>query len=195
MVGQTLGLPTSMGLYAFIGVAVTSATIVIYGEAIWDPMKLLARFENPVVVVIAMLALAAATLSTNVAANVVSPANDFSHVWPKRISFRTGYDIYAGQPYFFNEERFVILDLGADPDGGGDIDPVPTTTARLPREVIAEAFRPLEVHVVQLRAGPVGVEVHQHADALRLPTLDVELARAQQGDVAESQRRGRQHAA
>jgi NCS1 family nucleobase:cation symporter-1 len=90
VLGQFLGLPTTMGLYAFIGVAVTSATFVIYGEYLWNPLDLLARFENPVVVVVSMLALAAATLSTNIAANVVGPANDFSHLWPRRISFRTG---------------------------------------------------------------------------------------------------------
>jgi NCS1 family nucleobase:cation symporter-1 len=90
IVGQAIGLPTTMALYSFIGVAVTSATIVIYGNAIWDPVDLLTRFSNPFVLVIAMLSLCIATLATNLAANVVSPANDFSHLWPKRISFRTG---------------------------------------------------------------------------------------------------------
>jgi len=90
ILGQALGLPTTMALYSFIGVAVTSATIVIYGAAIWDPVDLLTRFSNPVVLVIAMLSLCVATLATNLAANVVSPANDFSHLWPRRISFRTG---------------------------------------------------------------------------------------------------------
>jgi NCS1 family nucleobase:cation symporter-1 len=88
--GQAMGLPTTMGLYSFIGVAVTSATIVIYGQAIWDPVTLLAKFKNPVVLVVAMAALCLATLATNIAANVVSPANDFAHLWPKHISFRTG---------------------------------------------------------------------------------------------------------
>src|SRR5204863_4670819 len=90
VVGQTLGLPTTMALYSFIGVAVTSATIVIYGETIWDPVKVLTKFENPVVLIVAMFALCLATLATNIAANVVSPANDFSHLWPRRISFRIG---------------------------------------------------------------------------------------------------------
>jgi nucleobase:cation symporter-1, NCS1 family len=90
VVGQALGLPTTMGLYSFIGVAVTSATLVIYGEAIWDPVVLLTKFRNPMVLVIAMFALCLATLATNIAANVVSPANDFAHLWPKKISFRTG---------------------------------------------------------------------------------------------------------
>ena len=90
MVGQALGLPTTMGLYSFIGVAVTSATIVIYHETIWDPVVVLTKFQNPVVLIVAMFALCLATLATNIAANVVSPANDFSHLWPRRISFRTG---------------------------------------------------------------------------------------------------------
>jgi len=91
IVGQALGLPTTMALFTFIGVAVTSATVVIYdGEPIWDPVVLLARFRHPFVLIIAMLALCLATLATNIAANVVSPANDFAHVWPRYISFRVG---------------------------------------------------------------------------------------------------------
>ena len=79
-----------MALYAFIGVAVTSATTIIYGQTIWDPTDVLARFKNPVVLIVAMLALCIATLATNIAANVVSPANDFSNLSPRKISFRTG---------------------------------------------------------------------------------------------------------
>lgn len=92
VVGQAVGLPTTMGLYSFIGVAVTSAAFVIYGEdpTLWDPVVLLSRFENKAVLVLAMFALCLATLATNIAANVVSPANDFAHVWPKKISFRIG---------------------------------------------------------------------------------------------------------
>jgi NCS1 family nucleobase:cation symporter-1 len=90
LVGQALGLPPTMALYSFIGVAVTSATVEIYGAAIWDPVQLLRRFENPVVLIVAMLSLCLATLATNIAANVVSPANDFAHVQPKWISFRIG---------------------------------------------------------------------------------------------------------
>ncbi|MBI3442107.1 MAG: NCS1 family nucleobase:cation symporter-1 [Proteobacteria bacterium] len=90
VMGQVLGLPLTMALYAFIGVAVTSATTIIYGAPIWNPVDVLTRFENPAVLVIAMLALCIATLATNIAANVVSPANDFSHLAPKRISFRVG---------------------------------------------------------------------------------------------------------
>src|SRR6266550_3021476 len=90
MVGQALGLPTAMTLYAFIGVAVTSASAVIFGEAIWDPVVLLGRFNQPIVALIALFALLLATLNTNVAANVVSPSNDFSNLRPSLISFRTG---------------------------------------------------------------------------------------------------------
>jgi NCS1 family nucleobase:cation symporter-1 len=97
VVGQIVGLPATMGLYSFIGVAVTSAAFVIYRhlppddlKKLWDPIFLLAQFKNPVVLILAMLALCIATLATNIAANVVSPANDFAHLWPKRISFRIG---------------------------------------------------------------------------------------------------------
>ena len=90
IVGQALGLPLTMALYSFIGVAVTSATTIIYGQTIWDPVDVLMRFTNPIVLVVALLSLCIATLATNIAANVVSPANDFSHVAPHKISFRTG---------------------------------------------------------------------------------------------------------
>jgi nucleobase:cation symporter-1, NCS1 family len=90
IIGQALGLPLAMALYSFIGVAVTSATTIIYGAPIWDPVDVLTRFEDPLVLIVAMLALCIATLATNIAANVVSPANDFSNLSPRKVSFRTG---------------------------------------------------------------------------------------------------------
>ncbi|HEX7961372.1 MAG TPA: NCS1 family nucleobase:cation symporter-1 [Terriglobales bacterium] len=88
--GQAIALPLTMTLYSFIGVAVTSATVVIYGTAIWDPVQLLSRFHSPVAVVISLLAILLATLNVNIGANVVSPANDFSNLWPRKISFKIG---------------------------------------------------------------------------------------------------------
>lgn len=90
MFGQAIGLPPTMALYSFIGVAVTSATIVIFGTAIWDPVELLSRFNNPFIILLSMISLLVATLTTNIAANVVSPANDFANLLPKKISFKTG---------------------------------------------------------------------------------------------------------
>jgi NCS1 family nucleobase:cation symporter-1 len=90
VLGQALGLNTTMPLFSFIGVAVTSATVVIFGEKIWDPVQLLGRFTSVPVVVLSMLALAVATLTTNLAANVVAPANAFTNIAPTRISFRAG---------------------------------------------------------------------------------------------------------
>lgn len=95
MVGQALGLPGTMVLFSFIGVAVTSATPIIFGEVVWDPVKLLGRVGGPLVTLIAMLALSIATLSTNLAANVVSPANDFSNLVPSKISYKMGGIITA----------------------------------------------------------------------------------------------------
>ena len=89
-IGQALALPTTMTLYSLIGILVTSATVVIYGTAIWDPVQLLSRFHSPVAVVISLVAILLATLNVNIGANVVSPANDFSNLSPRRISFRTG---------------------------------------------------------------------------------------------------------
>jgi NCS1 family nucleobase:cation symporter-1 len=88
--GQALGLPATMTAFAFIGVAVTSATLVIFGEAIWDPVALIARIGSPPVIVFGALLVMLAQLTTNMAANVVSPANDFSSLSPRRISYLTG---------------------------------------------------------------------------------------------------------
>ncbi len=90
ILGQTIGLPPAMTLFSFIGVAVTSASAVIFGEQIWDPVVLIGKFGQPLVAFVALIALTIATLATNVAANVVSPANDFANLAPSRISFRTG---------------------------------------------------------------------------------------------------------
>jgi NCS1 family nucleobase:cation symporter-1 len=90
MLGQALGLPTTMTLYSFIGIAVTSATVIVFGSAIWDPVAVMSRLGNPIAVVVAMLALLLATLNVNVAANIVSPANDFSNLYPREISFKLG---------------------------------------------------------------------------------------------------------
>jgi len=89
-IGQALALPATMTLYSLIGILVTSATVVIYGRAIWDPVQLLSRFHSPVAVIISLLAILLATLNVNIGANVVSPANDFSNLWPRKISFRIG---------------------------------------------------------------------------------------------------------
>ena len=62
----------------------------VFGEAIWDPVILLSKFENPVVVIVALISLVVATLTTNIAANVVSPANDFANLSPKHITFVRG---------------------------------------------------------------------------------------------------------
>ena len=88
--GQALGLPTTMTAFAFIGVAVTSATMVLFGEPIWDPVALIARIGSPPVIIFGALVVVAAQLTTNMAANVVSPANDFSSLAPRRISYVTG---------------------------------------------------------------------------------------------------------
>jgi NCS1 family nucleobase:cation symporter-1 len=90
IVGQALGLNTTMPFYAFIGVAVTSATFTIFGKTIWDPVELMSRFDSVVLMLVSMFALTLATLTTNLAANVVSPAMSFSNLAPRRISRRTG---------------------------------------------------------------------------------------------------------
>jgi NCS1 family nucleobase:cation symporter-1 len=90
MTGQALGLPTTMTLFAFIGVAVTSATIVVFGKAIWDPIQLITMIGSPAIIIFGALVVLAAQITTNMAANVVSPANDFSNLSPRKISYVTG---------------------------------------------------------------------------------------------------------
>ncbi|MFN2385845.1 MAG: NCS1 family nucleobase:cation symporter-1 [Thermoanaerobaculia bacterium] len=90
MVGQVVALPTTMSVFAAMGVLITSATVIIYGRAIWDPIKLVAEFKAPVVVAISMFTAVVATLAVNIAANVVSPANDFANAFPRWIRFKTG---------------------------------------------------------------------------------------------------------
>jgi NCS1 family nucleobase:cation symporter-1 len=96
MLGQAIGLPTFMTLFAFISVAVTSATIVIYGEPIADPVALLGRMGGGFSIALALIALTVATLSTNIAANVVSPANAIINLDPQKFTFRMGGMITAG---------------------------------------------------------------------------------------------------
>jgi NCS1 family nucleobase:cation symporter-1 len=118
-VGQALGLPTTMTLFAVLAVITASATVVVYGETITDPVALVGRFDNVIVVVIALFAVMIATLTTNVAANLVSPSYDFSNAWPKGISFRTGGIITAIigvviQPWYLitNTEVYIFTWLG-----------------------------------------------------------------------------------
>jgi NCS1 family nucleobase:cation symporter-1 len=89
-IGQAIGLPATMTIFPLIAVLVTSATVVVYGETIWSPVDLAGRIENPLINLFALFTLAVATLSVNVAANIVSPSYDFSNAWPSKISFRTG---------------------------------------------------------------------------------------------------------
>jgi NCS1 family nucleobase:cation symporter-1 len=90
VVGQVVALPTTMSLFAAMGVMITSATAIIYGQAIWDPVQLVGKFSSPIVVAISMFTVVVATIAVNIAANVVSPANDFANAFPRFISFKTG---------------------------------------------------------------------------------------------------------
>jgi NCS1 family nucleobase:cation symporter-1 len=88
--GQMIGLPPSMTLFAFVAVVVTLATTIIYGQTEWDIVNIAGRFENKILITVAMIGIVISTLATNIAANIVSPANDFSNLAPKKINFRTG---------------------------------------------------------------------------------------------------------
>lgn len=94
--GQFIGLPATMMLYSFVGIFVTCAAVInfkdilIADDAPWDPVSLIAKFKSPVVVIVSQIFMIIATLSTNIAANVIAPSNAFSNLWPKKISFKTG---------------------------------------------------------------------------------------------------------
>jgi len=90
VMGQVIGLPPSMTAFAFVGVVVTSATTLVYGKTIWDPVDLAGKFDSPILISFAMLAVAISTLATNIAANIVSPANDFANLAPSKIDFKKG---------------------------------------------------------------------------------------------------------
>ena len=110
--GQIVALPTTMTVFAAMGVVITSASQVIFGKAIWDPVELVGHFESRVVVAIAMFTVVVATLAVNIAANVVSPANDFANIAPRHISFRTGGLITGVLGIFMMPWRLI-----ADPSG------------------------------------------------------------------------------
>lgn len=95
VIGQAVGLPATMALFAFIGAAVTNATVVIFGTRIADPVALLARIGGPLMIMLSMAGLVVATLTTNIAANIVAPANAFSNIAPHKISFKQGAMITA----------------------------------------------------------------------------------------------------
>ncbi len=88
--GQAFGLPVAMVLYTFVGISVTSASAVLFGHPIWNPILLIGAFHDRVAAFIALVAILVATLNVNIGANVVSPSNDFSNLYPRLISFRTG---------------------------------------------------------------------------------------------------------
>lgn len=93
-IGQALALPLAMAIFSALSIIITSAALEIYPNVpsaeLWDPVKLISRFENPFVVALSMFTVSLATLSVNIAANVVSPANDFANAFPKFITFKRG---------------------------------------------------------------------------------------------------------
>lgn len=90
MKGQAIGLPATMTIFSAMGIIITSATVIIYGKAMWDPVDVVSKFTNPIALFIGFFGIVVASLSVNIAANTVSPAYDFSNCLPKHISFKTG---------------------------------------------------------------------------------------------------------
>lgn len=115
--GQFLGLPTTMTFYSFVAIFVTSAAVVSFRDILivedtpWDPVSLVDRFQDPVVVIFAQLALIIATLSTNIAANVIAPANAIANVLPQKLNFRTG-GVIAGVIGILTCPWWLMDDIG-----------------------------------------------------------------------------------
>jgi NCS1 family nucleobase:cation symporter-1 len=127
-IGQTVALPATMVVFAAMGVIITSASAIIFGRTIWDPVQLVGQFTQPAVVAISMFTVVVATLSVNIAANVVSPANDFANAFPRAITFRLG-GLITGilgivmQPWrlLANPSGYVFQWLGGYSGGLGSI--------------------------------------------------------------------------
>jgi NCS1 family nucleobase:cation symporter-1 len=90
VVGQAIALPSTMTVFAAMGIVITSASEKIYGQRIWNPIDLVGHFSSRIIVGIATFTAVIATLAVNIAANVVSPANDFANAFPKKIDFKRG---------------------------------------------------------------------------------------------------------
>lgn len=90
MKGQAIGLPVTMTVFSAMGILITSASVILYGKSMWDPVEVISKFTNPVALLVGFFGIVVASLSVNIAANIVSPAYDFSNCYPKRISFKMG---------------------------------------------------------------------------------------------------------
>jgi NCS1 family nucleobase:cation symporter-1 len=151
VIGQSTSLPTTMGFFSFIGVAVASATVVVYGEAIWDPAAILAKF-SPFVIFLGTLGIILATLTTNVAANVVAPARAIENLWPRKLTFGagaiiTGLASLLMQPWYLLENfgNYIFLWLGTYGALLGPIDGIAIADYWLVRKQridLVELYRP-----------------------------------------------------
>jgi NCS1 family nucleobase:cation symporter-1 len=110
IVGQSIALPTTMGFFSFIGIAVTSATVLIFGEAIWDPAAVLAKF-SPLAIFFGTIGIVLATLTTNVAANIVAPARAIENLWPRKMTFAKGA-IIAGVVSLLFQPWYILENFG-----------------------------------------------------------------------------------
>jgi len=127
IIGQTLGLPVTAILFAVMSIVITSGTVIAFGQPIWDPVQLLQKFGNPIVLALGAFALLVATLSVNVAANVVSPAYDLVSLFPRKLNFvRAGMvsivvSLFFAPWLWFNNAGTIFNVLGSI---GGSLGPV-----------------------------------------------------------------------
>jgi NCS1 family nucleobase:cation symporter-1 len=110
LLGQTFSMPFTMAIFAFVGIAVTSATVILFGKPLWNPIDLIVLFPTPVVIIAGLIVMLS-SITINVGANVMAPARAFENLWPARITFAMGA-IFTGilsllmQPWYFLSGEF-----------------------------------------------------------------------------------------
>jgi NCS1 family nucleobase:cation symporter-1 len=90
ILGQIIGLPVTMFMFSGLGVILTAASVSLVGETVSDPINLIGHIDSPFWVIVAMLMIILATISTNTAANIVSPTNSFQNIAPRYINENRG---------------------------------------------------------------------------------------------------------
>jgi NCS1 family nucleobase:cation symporter-1 len=118
MLGQLFSMPLAMALFSFLGIAVTSATVQVFGKAMWNPVDLIEKFPLAVIVIAGIIVILS-SVTINVGANVMAPARAFENLWPRYINFAigailTGLLSLAMQPWKVLEtsQNYVFLWLG-----------------------------------------------------------------------------------
>jgi nucleobase:cation symporter-1, NCS1 family len=110
MLGQAFSMPLTMAAFSFVGIAVTSATVLLFGKALWNPIDLIVKFPTPIVLVAGIIVMMS-SITINVGANVMAPARAFENLWPSRITFAAGA-VLTGVLSLLMQPWFVLASFG-----------------------------------------------------------------------------------